>query len=202
MNISRKSPIATIGQKPPVRRLHRPDGTIVDEKIPATPYARKFVTPSGNVVRVPLATGRTLGQNPAENPYGMIKMAEKFRKGFLLYAECPYATNRLQTPDGVTPCAGTNPGTPGAFWRRHEGNPNAFVEDECCEHIEQIIAERQEIHSVKQHEISESFKTPEMRLVEAMHAERQDKLQAKPTPPPRPSGFAEAAEQATAELAE
>lgn len=191
LNTSRPSPIAHIGAGSPVRRTARDDGTILTEKIPPQPYTRKMVSPSGNVSEIPMATGRTIGAGP-NNQYGPQHMAKKKGQGFLLYSECPYATGWLPTPKGVKPCKGIHPiedivpnpdfnpmrppladnmttmtirsNTPGAYWRR--ANRLSYIEADCCEHMEPIIAARMAAQSEQQREFAAQNQTPGDRLHE------------------------------------
>lgn len=184
MNLSKRSPIAYVSQRPPERRFMGEDGMMKREKISPIPYSRKMVTPSGNVVRIALANGRTIGENPAENSYGTVKLAEKLKQGFLLYAECPYATGRLPVKGKIKPCEGTNPEHPGTFWRRHPEVRHVYIEETCCEHMEDIIANRQAAQSARQAELAESFKTTQDKFIEVMQAEQASRAQQ--APPKRP----------------
>jgi hypothetical protein len=201
MEYSKKSPVAKITQLPPVRRFMDNEGVIREEKVPATPHTRKMVTPQGNVVRVPLATGRTIGDEVA-NLYKAQKLPEKLKKGFLLYSECPYANGSME---GQKPCKGIHPmeqqvanldfngrlppgpgnspmvtvrlNTPGAFWKLNETNPKGFVEEKCCPHIEEIIQARQAMQRQKNAEFAEQFKTSADRVWEMEEKRAQAKLE-------------------------
>lgn len=164
MNISKRTPITFATGKTPKKRT-AVGALVVEESIPRN-YHRKMVSPSGTVVRVPLATGNTIGPDVVDNPYRAVKLREKAARGFLMYAECPYATGALRTPKGVTPCKGTNESRPGAFWRRLASFP-WYDEDICCEHMEQIITERAAAHAEKQGAYAEQYVTAHEKLARA-----------------------------------
>jgi hypothetical protein len=190
---SQKTPVATITRSPPERRAVLADGTVIREKIPAIPYARKMVTPSGNVVMVPLATGRTIGPGPG-NPYGAQILPEKLRAGNLLYSECPYANGSLPPSREHAPCEGTSDERPGVFWKRHPRNPHALVEDRCCPHVQAIIERRSAQHIERQREFAEQFKTSADRLYELELGKAQQRVAAaaEPAVPPDPPSAAAA----------
>ncbi len=165
MDFSKHSPIAHATERAPVQRTRLPNGDVLTEKIPPQPYSRKMVTPSGTVVRVPLATGRTIGRE-VTNSYGIQKLEEKKLRGLLLYAECPYANGWLPRAPGITPCEGNGDGGSGTFWRRHPNNSNAYVEDQCCEHIQEIIDRRTKAHTAKQADYAEQYRTAQDRLAD------------------------------------
>lgn len=161
MNISQKQPIAKIGSKAPTKQTMVGLKTLT-EKIPATPYTRKMVSPSGNVTRVVLATGRTIG-GTVNNPYGNAKLEEKLNDGWLLYSECPVGTQ--VHIEGETRCKGIDPRRPGIFWQQHPGHRYAFIEEQCCGHIEQAIRERQADHAERTAEYAEQFQGSTDKLV-------------------------------------
>lgn len=157
MQLSKKPPITQVtSPNPPVKMTTLADGAVVKEKVAPQPYSRKFVTPSGTVAVIPMTTGHTISEGP-HNSYGIQKMAERKARGNLLYSECPYATGWLIRPDGVQPCKGTHPSVTGAFWRKHPKDGRRYIEDQCCEHMEAIIAERRKAHNAKQREFAEEW---------------------------------------------
>ena len=176
MNVSKKQPIAQIGNRPPTRITRLSNGDVLEEQIPASP-SRKIVTPAGTVTSVPIVTGRVLVDGPG-NVYWGVKIAEKLTKGYLLYSECPYANGTLPTPAGVKPCKGTHPAKAGVFWNLNPRNPAYYVEPEACPHIEEIIARRQEKHAAHEAEFSQQFKSAPERYYELEERKAQEKLAA------------------------
>ena len=114
-----------ISKPPPERTLKLPDGSVRTEKLP-TMFNKKMVDPNGHVVRVALSNGATIKGIGPHNTYGMLKLAEKRRKGFILYDRCPYGPNGdlAATEHSEKPCKGK------------------FSEEKCCPHVQQIIETR------------------------------------------------------------
>lgn len=175
MNLSRKQNIAQIGQRAPTKRTSVGLATVT-EKVPPTAYTRKFVSPNGNVSRIVLATGRTLG-GEMDNGYGNIKRAEKLKAGWLPYSHCPITKGYIRAK-GETPCDGPDPDHPGDFSRRIPNSAYGLLEDECCPHIEQIIVLRRQEHNERQNEYASQFTGSTDKLVKILEANAQAQAEA------------------------
>lgn len=128
MNFSNTEPYKDIGAAPATQTVTLEDGTV--RTFPTCPMRLniKMVDPQGNVSVVPLANGfapTTL----AKSPYGMQILAQKMRKGWLPFSECPYAKGHLPVSKSAKPCAG-------------DDGRGGFKRDTCCEHVTAVINAR------------------------------------------------------------
>lgn len=196
-----RQPVAQLNRKPPVRRLMQADGTVIEEKVPALPSRKIVTPSGGVVYVPYVTGRTLGGHNDTSegSSYWRQKWAEKKAKGNLLYAECPYANGSMPTPDGVEPCKGKHPmeqqvvnelydhrkpisqrnqpmrtvvlSERGAFWKLNPNAPRYYVEDECCPHMEAIIAARKEKQAKRQAEYAAAFKKPDQVYYESKLAE-------------------------------
>ena len=175
MNIGQRQPIASITQAPPTVKT-KVGMRVVVEKIPATPYNRKFVRPDGNVVRLVLATGRTI-RGPENNPYGNMKRRQKIDAGWLPFSHCPITMGYVKVA-GELPCQGPDVNRPGDFSVPDPQRPWVLREEECCKHVQQAIDERRADHREKQNEMQEKFRNSTDRLVELLRKNAEDEAAA------------------------
>lgn len=148
MNFSdSKKPKFLTGAPPPTRKITRPDGTIVTEKINPIHCKRKYVDPAGFVNEHSLSTGDTLRNRNAE--YGVFIHNLLISKGFLPYDECPLATGRVPIAKGDKPCTGK------------------FSDQQCCPHMEAIIAARKAQHTEHEADFARGMATNQDRMVAA-----------------------------------
>lgn len=132
------------GGAPPTKRHVNADGTITIEKLNPIPCKCKMVDPQGVVAEISLATGFGI-RNP-NNEYGAHIMAEKLRKGWLRYDECPLAAGRI--PAGKDkPCTSPPP------------------KGECCAHLQRVIDARKAANTKTQEEVDRRYRTDQDRML-------------------------------------
>jgi hypothetical protein len=169
MNFGKNAPCANARRGNAVRKTvvgkdEYGDEIVLTEKVPHA-ISRKFVSPSGNVSDEVLSTARAITEDDPDNRYGVPKIRRLKAKGWVLYAECPYANGWMIPKDGrVKPCKGTNPAHPGAFWKKLENG--RYDESTCCEHVEALIKRRQELQRKHTEEFENQNKSDMRRLIE------------------------------------
>lgn len=155
-NLNAKQPAKNIGAKPPTRRIDRGDGVMVTEKVSPIPFSRKMVAPDGDVVFVSLANGFTI-RGFKGNDYGRQIWEEKLKAGFLPFDECPFTgesfkKHYVKAGKDDAPCKGQN-------------GVGGFSNEECCPHLNKIIASRKDEHRRAQLEYGSNFATQQDRMI-------------------------------------
>lgn len=181
MHLSTKQPISRAGQSEPVIKIQ--DGyKVIEEKVPCTPYTRKFVDLNGHVKQVVLASGRTIGGTD-NNPYGNQTWREKIKKGWLPYSHCPIAKGYVRA-NGEIPCDGPFADRPGEFDKPYKGERYRRIEDECCKHIEEAILARREPYEERMRELEEASMS-DTKLLAKQLQEQQKRDAAKAVKEPK-----------------
>jgi hypothetical protein len=156
-----------IGDPSPTKIHTLSDGSVLEEKINPMPCHKKMVDPNGHVSQVSLATGYTIRGLGSHNPYGVAKLAEKIKKGWLPYDQCPVAMGYITAAKGepaLKPCKG----------RDGDGQ---FSREECCPHIEEAIKVRRAKYTKKQNQFKRQMASNTERMLEQL--ERQTEKMAK-----------------------
>lgn len=153
-----------IHRLPPKRKRMGPDGVVIEEKLNPMPRHNKIkmVAPSGQVFELSVANGWAIKQPKAQRYYHQI-LAEKTAAGFLVYAECPVATGRIPPGKG-------DDGKPDLGCRDDRGLPLRATDDQCCPHMERVIAARKRAQEQRSAQFEQAFKSQESRKLEAFEA--------------------------------
>lgn len=109
------------------------NGDLIEETICALAKSAKFVDKDGNILDVPLRTGRVPSEEPEAVRYEMITVADQIRGNHLPLAFCPFTTQFMHLKGGplVKPRHGE---------RDCGGDPGPMG----CDHMEAIIVKRRE----------------------------------------------------------
>jgi len=95
MGIARPQPIHDVTKAAPTKQTLNSSGVVVIEKLPQNRNRRLFLKPCGSVVWVVLSTNPAIRKT---NQYGAQIQAEKIKKGFLPWDECPILKGHLRAP--------------------------------------------------------------------------------------------------------
>lgn len=147
-NYSTRNPYRDISRRPPVKRTSVGDGTEVVEKLSPLGLKMKVVDANGVVASLALSNGGMI-RTMQQSPYGVLKLAEKQKKGFIAYKDCPVRLGAMAMPKSWKPCDG---GT----------------DDQCCEHMTALIEARKAAAGKRSAEFAEKFKSGQEQMAQAM----------------------------------
>jgi len=139
------------GPGTPTKRIMMPDGTMRVEKLCPIPNNVKMVSPDGNVVCLPLANN-WVDRSP-NSEYAQLQLAIKTKAGFIRYDQCPIATGVLPPGKNDKACTGK------------------FSRDECCPHVEKVIAARRAVKQKANAKFAASMETAQDKLIKLAAAQ-------------------------------
>ena len=168
-NLNARQPAKNIGANPPTKKTMNADGVSVTEKVCPIPFSRRFIAPDGDNVVVPLANGYTI-RGFKGNDYGVQKLEDKLKAGFLPWDECPVATGRVPRSVG-DPCLDDR------------GMPRKFSDSgEPCPHLLKVAMAMREEHRKGQAEYAKRFQTQQDRMLAALEAQTERMAKAEMQP--------------------
>lgn len=162
-NLNARQPAKNIGAHPPSRKIMGASGVPITEKLSPL-WGMKLVAPDGDIATITLSSGFTI-RGFKGNDHGVQKLDEKLKAGFLVFAECPVATGRVQGAADDKPCS------------------DKFSDAKCCPHMDKIISERREVHRLAQIEYGKNFATQAERMIAIIEKQAAASIAERPAAP-------------------